>query len=154
MIFQISLLEDHNFDLTAKNETLHEELSQLKSTIEVKASGSGVPMTKADHESTFERDPKGLSSTDEAMKKPKYSLQLTKEEVVILETYFLKFIEKLFKIYNKVNVKVISLKVLEQELSPLNGKPLLSLLDSLSGNLNKVSNHISMLLKENDNEVA
>jgi len=70
-----------------------------------------------------------------------------------METYFLKFIEKLYKIYNKLNVKVVSFEVLKQELSPLSGKGLLKLLDSLSGNLNKVSNHVSQCLKETDNEV-
>jgi len=70
-----------------------------------------------------------------------------------MEEYFTKFVDKLYKIYLKLNVKVVSYNVLKSEISPAQPKTTVKRMDSVSGNLNKVSNHISQFLRENDNEI-
>lgn len=55
-----------------------------------------------------------------------------------IEEYVRKFAEKFFRIYKKLNVKVVSKDVVNQELDP--AKPLLAMLDCVAGHLNKVFN--------------
>lgn len=51
---------------------------------------------------------------------------------------FERFQDKFFKIYKKLNIKLCSLEILKEELSP--DRPLVHALDSVAGNLNKVYN--------------
>lgn len=113
-------------------------------------SGTGTPMKREDSDLSREVETLQIG----AQTSVDYAIQLDHSEKLKMETYFLKFIDKLFGIYNKLNVKVVSLEVLRQELSPLGDKSLIQLLDRLSGNLNKVSNHVSLCLKESDNETV
>jgi len=102
---------------------------------------------------SFERDDASEHDpTVESDEKP--AVEISTQEKEQLDQFFLKFIDKLFKIYNKLNVKVVSLSVLKQELTPFGDRSILNLLEALSGNLNKVSNHISTSLKETDHEIS
>lgn len=68
-----------------------------------------------------------------------------------LDEYVLKFQDKFFKIYKKLNVKVASKEVLKEELDP--SQSLINILASIGGHLNKVSNQLTQFLKQNDNEI-
>jgi len=55
-----------------------------------------------------------------------------------IDQFVNKYVDKFFKIYKKINVKVESKEILKEELDYK--KPLLGIFDSISGHLNKVSN--------------
>jgi hypothetical protein len=82
------------------------------------------------------------------------AINLNQAEKQKLDDYFERFVDKFFKIYKKLNVKIVSIKVLQDEMSPKGDKGFLALMDSVSGNLNKVSNHVSLFLRENDLEIS
>ena len=65
-------------------------------------------------------------------------LTLSMKEKSMLDEYVTKFQDKFFKIYKKLNVKVASKEVLKEELDP--SQSLISILASIGGHLNKVSN--------------
>lgn len=91
------------------------------------ASGTGAPLVQKDNESDFSRDSreekKSLSHSKNNSAKlaselsAKYPLKFTPHEVAQIRGYFEKFVQKLYKIYKQLNVKVVSYEVLNQELS-------------------------------------
>ena len=83
--------------------------------------------------------------------KEKFVMGVTLEEKIHMDQIVNKFVDKFFKIYKKINVKVESKEILKQELDYK--KPLLGIFDSISGHLNKVTNQITQFMKETDNEV-
>ena len=64
----------------------------------------------------------------------------------------MKYVDKLYKILKKLNVKVVSYEVLKKDLAAQGS--LLSKLHMLSGTLNNVNHHITQFLQESDNEVT
>lgn len=78
-------------------------------------------------------------------------MRLTPTEKAKYDEYIFKYTEKLYKIYKRLNVKIVSKEVLKSEFD--NNKHLLQILDSVSGNFNKISNQIAQLLQDNDNEI-
>lgn len=88
---------------------------------------------------------------DTLMNKDQFVMGVTLEEKVHMDQIVNKFVDKFFKIYKKINVKVESKEILKQELDYK--KPLLGIFDSISGHLNKVTNQITQFMKETDNEV-
>ena len=71
-------------------------------------------------------------------------MRLTLTEKVKYDEYIFKYTEKLYKIYKRLNVKIVSKEVLKSEFNI--NKHLLQILDSISGNFNKISNQIAQLL--------
>lgn len=78
-------------------------------------------------------------------------LRVSLKDKLKIEEYIRKYAEKFFKVYKKLNVKVVSKEVVNRELDP--AKPLLLALDSVSGHLNKVLNQVTQFLKQNDTEI-
>jgi hypothetical protein len=82
---------------------------------------------------------------------PEYALTMTKDEKEKADKIITKYIDKFFKIYTRLNVKVVSLQILKTEIDVKN--PLLMVLDRVSGHLNKVNHQIKESLDSTDNEI-
>ena len=67
--------------------------------------------------------------------------RLSDKEKTKYYEYIYKYAEKLYKIYKRLNVKMVSNEVLKKEFDV--SKHLLQILDSVSGNFNKISNQIT-----------
>ena len=67
-------------------------------------------------------------------------IKLNVKEKQKYDEYIEKYAGKLYKIYKKLNVKSVSKEVLKKEID--GSKHLLQILDSISGNYNKIANKI------------
>lgn len=67
-------------------------------------------------------------------------IKLNAKEKKKYDEYIEKYAGKLYKIYKKLNVKSVSKEVLKKEID--GSKHLLQILDSISGNYNKIANQI------------
>lgn len=70
-----------------------------------------------------------------------FPVRLKSAEKTKYDEYIFKYTEKLYKIYKRLNVKIVSKEVLKSEFDV--NKHLLQILDSVSGNFNKISNQIA-----------
>ena len=98
-----------------------------------------------DEESKVEPPKPQIQVAPEVKKlKELFPVRLTLTEKVKYDEYIFKYTEKLYKIYKRLNVKIVSKEVLKSEFNI--NKHLLQILDSISGNFNKISNQIAQLL--------
>lgn len=60
-----------------------------------------------------------------------------------MEEQFRGFVDKFYKIYNMLKVNVMSLTLIQSDLSPMPEQPLPRLMSNLGGHLDQVISHIS-----------
>ena len=117
-----------NQELLKENLSLKSEVMSLKDTISKTMERNGKVKLLNEDESDFSRDldaiaPEHRDDKDKSRKKKlekeeevevgeQFVLQFNPNEKLLIDNYMNKFIEKFFKIYNKLNVKVQSKEVL------------------------------------------
>ena len=104
-----------------------------------------------DDEKDVDEEPKVEPRKQQQAQDDGFLIRLNGKEKAKYYQYIVKYAEKLYKIYKRLNVKIVSKEVLKTEFDA--NKHLLQILDSVSGNFNKISNQITQLLQDNDNEV-